>query len=181
MADHRQWSFCGFFGFSFNNGFEDLGIVWGRGSPIAALSSVQVPAVKNLLGMGSSLQEKTKKAMSKTKPAEHSYLGDCVSTERPSSSASTFSSLDIIAGSSKICKLAFSASVGRLSGLKVEYSDDKQLIHRAYTQEHEVWNCEVKGPIIAAKLTVGKTISTPEPFIDTVEMGCGDKNGEIPL
>lgn len=181
MADHCQWTFRGFFGFTFNNCFEDLGIVWGKDMHTAASSTVQEPAAKNLLGMGSSLQEKTRKAMSETKPSEHFYLGDCVSTGASSSSASTFSALDTIAGSSRICKLSFSVSAGRLSGLKVGYSDDKQLIHGAYTQDQEVWSCEVKAPIVAAKLTVGKTISAPEPFVDAVELVCGDENGELPL
>ena len=181
MADHRPWSFRGFFGFTFSDGFEDLGIVWGKDIPAAATSTVQMPPAKNLLGMGPSLQEKTKKAMSETKPTEHFYLGDCVLTGSPSSSANSFSALDAIVGFSKIRKMAFSASSGRLSGLKVEYSDGKQLTHGAYSQDQEVWNCEVKAPIVAAKLTVGKTMAMPDPFIDTVELVCGDENGELPL
>ena len=181
MADSRQWSFRGFFGFNFNEGFEDLGMVWSKDVPTAATSTVQVPAAKNLLGMGPSLQEKTKKAMSETKPIEHFYLGDCISTNPSSSSANTFSALDTISGSSKIRKLSFSVSAGRLSGLKIDYNDDKQLIHGAYTQDQEVWNCEVKAPIVAAKLTVGKTVSSLEPFVDTVELVCGDENGGLPL
>ncbi|KAI9653011.1 MAG: hypothetical protein M1829_001351 [Trizodia sp. TS-e1964] len=181
MADYRQWSFRGFFGFSFSDGFEDLGIVWGKDIPTATSSTVHMPPAKNLLGMGPLLQEKTKKAMSETKPAEHFYLGDCVSAGSPSSSANGFTALDTIVGSSKIHKISFSASARRLSGLKVEYSDNKQLTHGAYSPDQEVWNCEVKAPIVAAKLTVGKTISAPESFVDTVELVCGDNNGELPL
>ena len=70
--------------------------------------------------------------MSETKPSEHFYLGDCISTGSSSSSASTFSALDTIAGISRIRKLSFSVSAGKLGGLKIEYSDDKQLIHGAY-------------------------------------------------
>jgi hypothetical protein len=95
--------------------------------------------------------------------------------------SNSFSALDTIIGTLKITKLSFSASAGRLSGLKVEYSDSKQLIHGFYTEEREVWNCQLRGPIIAAKLTSGKTLAAPEPFIDTVELVCGDETGQLPL
>ena len=181
MADYHQWSFRGFFGFTFDEGFEDLGVVWGQDTATSATSTVQMSPAKNLLGMGSSLQEKTKKAMSESKPAEHFYLGDCVSTGATALPANSFSALDTIVAASKICKIAFSVSAGRLSGLKIEYSDGKQLTHGAYSQDREVWNCEVMAPIVAAKLTVGKTVRTPEPFVDTLELVCGDANGELPL
>ncbi|CAH0027028.1 unnamed protein product [Clonostachys rhizophaga] len=183
LTDLRQWSFRGFFGFTFDDGFEDLGIVWGKDVLKAATATVQAPAAKRFLGMGPSLQEKTKQALSGTSPAEHFYLGDCVSTGSQSTPTemNSFSALDTIVGTSKITKLSFSASAGRLSGLKVEYSDGKQLIHGAYAEEREVWNCQLRGPIIAAKLTSGKTITAPEPFIDTVELVCGDETGQLPL
>ncbi|KAJ4253321.1 hypothetical protein NW762_010476 [Fusarium torreyae] len=181
MQDDRQWSFRGLFGFTFTDGFEDLGVVWGKDKVTAATSTVQAPPAKNFLGMGPSLQEKTKKAMSESKPAEHFYLGDCVSTGSSSASVNTFNALDTIAASSQIRSLAFSVSAGRLCGLKVGYSDNKQLTHGVYSQDREVWHCEVKAPIVAAKLTVGKTVSTPEPFVDTVELVCGDENGALPL
>ncbi|KAF9768133.1 hypothetical protein IL306_014593, partial [Fusarium sp. DS 682] len=151
-----------------HDGFEDLGVVWGKDKPSAATSTIQAPPAKNFLGMGSVLQDKTRKAMTETKSAEHFYLGDCISTGSTASPTSSFSSVDNIAGSSKITKVSFSASAGRLCGLKIEYSDKKELRHGAYSEDREVWNCEVKTPIVAAKLTVGKTISYPEPFMDTV-------------
>ncbi|KAK6354949.1 hypothetical protein TWF696_004077 [Orbilia brochopaga] len=181
MADYRQWSFRGFFGFTFDDGFEDLGIVWGKDTPVAATSTVKMPPAKNLLGMGSSLQQKVKATMSETKPNEHFYLGDCVSTGPSSSPATSFSALDTINGSSKISRIAFSTSVGRLSGLKVKYSDEKQVTYGAYTQANEAWSCDVVAPIVAAKLTVGKTLSIPTPFVDSVELVCGDANGELPI
>jgi hypothetical protein len=182
MADHHQWSFRGFFGFTFTDSFEDLGVVWGKDIPTAATSTVQAPPAKNLLGMGPSLQEKTKKAMSGTKPAEHFYLGDCVSTGSSDASATSFSALEDIDGSSKIRNISFSISAGKLSGLKVEYSDDnpKALTHGVYF-ESQAWSCEVKAPIIAAQLTVAKTVKIPEPFVDAVELVCGEKDGELPL
>ncbi|KAI9653661.1 MAG: hypothetical protein M1829_001148 [Trizodia sp. TS-e1964] len=61
------------------------------------------------------------------------------------------------------------------------YSYNKQLTHGAYSLDQEVWNCKVKAPIAAAKLMVGKTISAPESFVDTVKLVCGDANGELPL
>ncbi|CAM1503263.1 Fc.00g080390.m01.CDS01 [Cosmosporella sp. VM-42] len=181
MTDYRQWSFRGFFGFTFDDGFEDLGIVWGKDIATAETRTVQMPPARNLLGMGLSLQQKTKAAMSESKPTEHFYMGDCISTGSPSSSATSFSALDTIDGSSKIRKIAFSVSTGRLSGLKVEYSDNTQVTHGAYSEASEPWNCDVKAPIVAAKLTVGKTLSTPAPFVDSVELVCGDANGELPL
>lgn len=181
MADYRQWSFRGFFGFTFDDGFEDLGVVWGRDVATAATNAVQMPPAKNLLGMGLSLQLKTKAVMSKSKPTEHFYLGDCISTGSSSSAASSFSALDGIVGSSKIRKIAFSVSSGRLSGLKVDYSDDNQTTHGAYSSTSEAWSCDVKSPIVAAKLTVGKTNDIPTPFVDSIELVCGDMNGELPL
>ncbi|KAF3926826.1 hypothetical protein ABW20_dc0101720 [Dactylellina cionopaga] len=181
MADHRQWSFRGFFGFTFCGGFEDLGIVWGKDTPMAATGTVQMPPAKNLLGMGSSLQQKIKTTMSETKPNEHFYLGDCVSTGSSSSPTNSFSALDTINGSSKIRKIAFSSSAGRLSGLRVDYSDEKQVTHGVYSQANEAWSCDVKAPIVAAKLTVGNTRSIPGPFVNSVELVCGDKNGQLPL
>ncbi|EGX45522.1 hypothetical protein AOL_s00169g128 [Orbilia oligospora ATCC 24927] len=181
MVDDRQWSFRGFFGFISDGGFEDLGIVWGKDIPMPATSTVKMPPAKNLLGMGSSLQQKTKTAMSATKPNEHFYLGDCVSTGSSSSLATSFSALDTIDGSSVIRKIAFSSSSGRLSGLKIKYSDDKQVTSGAYSQANEAWSCDVVAPIVAAKLTVGKTLSAPVPFVDSVELVCGDANGELPL
>jgi hypothetical protein len=181
MSDHRQWSFRGFFGFTFIDGFEHLGVVWGKDSPLGPSSTVQRPPAKNFLGLGSSLQGKTKKAMSETKPVDHFYLGDCVSTGSTSVSANSFSALDTIAGTSKMRQISFSVSAGRLIGLKVEYSDRVVLTHGIYTQDREVWNCEVKAPIIAAKLTVSKTVASPQPFVDSVELVCGDENGELPL
>jgi hypothetical protein len=181
MSGYRQWSFRGFFGFTFIDGFEHLGVVWGKDSPMGPTSTVQMPPAKNFLGMGSSLQERTRKAMSETKPAEHFYLGDSISTGSTSSSVNSFSALDTIAGSSKISQISFSISAGRLVGLKVEYSDKAILIHGVYTQDQEVWNCNVKAPIVAAKLTVSKTVSSPEPFVDSVELVCGDENGGLPL
>jgi hypothetical protein len=181
MADHRQWSFRGFFGFTFTDGFEDLGVIWGKDVQTAATSTVQMPPVKNLLGMSSGLQAKAKKAMSETKPTEHFYLGDCITTGSTSSPSNTFSALDDIVGSSKITKMAFSVSRGGLAGLRIDYGDNRYLEHGAYSKDKETWSCEVKAPIIAAKLTVGKTISTPEPFVDTVELVCGEENGDLPL
>ncbi|KAM0548474.1 hypothetical protein ACHAPJ_009960 [Fusarium lateritium] len=181
MQGDRQWSFRGFFGFTFADGFEDLGAVWGKDKITASTSTVQAPPAKNFLGMGSSLQEKTKKTMAESKPAEHFYLGDCVSTGSSSASVNTFSALDTIVASSHIRSLAFSVSAGRLCGLKVGYSDNKQLTHGVYSQDREVWHCEVKEPIVAAKLTVGKTVSNPEPLVDTVELVSGDEKGALPL
>ncbi|KAK6497175.1 hypothetical protein TWF506_004650 [Arthrobotrys conoides] len=181
MADYRQWSFRGFFGFALDDGFEDLGIVWGKDVPMPATSTVKMPPAKNLLGMGSSLQKKVKTVMSETKPNEHFYLGDCVSTGSSSSSATSFSALDTIDGSSVIRKIAFSSSSGRLSGLKIKYSDEKQVTSGAYSQANEAWSCDVVAPIVAAKLTVGKNLSSPVPFVDSVELVCGDANGELPL
>lgn len=181
MADYSSWSFRGFFGFSFAEGFEDLGVVWGKDIITAANSSVQRPPAKNLLKMGPTLQEKTRMAMSESKPAEHFYLGDCVNTGAAYAGMSSFSALDTISGDSRISSMAFSVSAGRLSGLKIGYSDGKQVIHGAYTQDREMWGCEVKAPIIAAKLTVAKTVTMTEPFVDTVELVCGEANGELPL
>ncbi|VUC29193.1 unnamed protein product [Clonostachys rosea] len=182
LTDLRQWSFRGFFGFTFDDGFEDLGIVWGKDVQKTA-ATVQAPTTKNFLGMGPSLQEKTRQAMSGTSPAEHFYLGDCVSTGTQTTPAdnNSFSALDTIVGTSKINKLSFSASAGRLGGLKVEYNDGKQLSHGPFSEEKEVWNCQLKGPIVAAKLTSGKTLTAPEPFIDSVELVCGDETGQLPL
>ncbi|KAM5344892.1 hypothetical protein ACJ41O_010754 [Fusarium nematophilum] len=181
MADYRQWSFRGFFGFVFDDGFEDLGVVWSKDTaPTAATSTVQMPPAKNLLGMGSSLQQKAKAEMSETKSSEHFYLGDCVSTGSPSA-ATSFSALDTIDGTSKMSKISFSVSAGRLGGLKVEYSDGKQATHGAYSQASEAWSCDVKAPVVAAKLTVGTTRSNPAPFVDSVELVCGDANGGLPL
>lgn len=181
MSDHRQWSFHGFFGFQFTTGFEDLGVIWGKDSAPSTTAAIQMPPAKNFLGMGSSLQAKTKKAMSDTKPSEHFYLGDCVSTGSLHSPVNSFTALDIIASSSQMGKISFSVSTGRLSRLKIVYVDGKQLTQGAYSQIQEAWSCEVKAPIIAAKLTVGKTINTPELFIDSVELVCGDKTGQLPL
>lgn len=181
MADDRQWSFRGFFGFSFTDGFEDLGIVWGKDLPTAATNTVQVPPAKNLLGMSASLQERTKKAMSESKPSEHFYLGDCISTGAGSAPFTSFSALDTIDGSSKIRKLSFRSSAGKLIGLKVEYNDNKEAVHGAFASEGKVWDCDVKGSIVAAKLTVAKTATATVPWVDTVELVCGDQDGALPL
>ena len=182
MADHRQWSFRGFFGFTFTDGFEDLGIIWGRDEHTAATSTVQMPPVKNLLGMSSGLQAKARRAMAETKPNEHFYLGDCVTTGSASPPSNTFSALDDIIGTSRITKMSFCVSRGGLAGLRVDYGDNKSLEHGAYSRDRgPAWSCEVKAPIIAAKLTVGKTITTPEPFVDAVELVCGEENGDLPL
>ncbi|KAK6526634.1 hypothetical protein TWF694_005215 [Orbilia ellipsospora] len=181
MANHRQWSFRGFFGFAFHGGFEDLGVVWGKDPPMTATSAVQMPPAKNLLGMGSLLQQKIKTAMSETKPNEHFYLGDCVNTGPSSLPVTSFSALDIIDGHSKICKIAFSSSAGRLSGLMVNYSNGQEVAYGAYSQVSEAWTCNVEAPIVAAKLTVGKTRGLSALFIDSVELVCGDANGKLPL
>ncbi|KAF3920239.1 hypothetical protein AA313_de0207552 [Arthrobotrys entomopaga] len=185
MADYRQWSFRGFFGFTSDDGFEDLGIVWGKDIAVAATSTVQMPLTKNLLGMGSSLQLKVKKMMmSGTKLTEHFYLGQCVSTGAAPGTPFI------------IRNIAFSSSTGRLSGLKIKYSDEKEVIHGAYTPANEAQRCDVTGPIIAAKLTVAETKNTYTwsrsnsqiqyrtpymSFVDSVELVCGDENGKLPL
>jgi hypothetical protein len=181
MADHRQWSFRGFFGFTFTDGFEDLGIVWGKDTPTAATSTIQLPPARNLLKMSPSLQEKAKKSMSVTKPTEHFYMGDCVSIGSSSTSPKTFSAVDGIAGTSRISKIGFCVSASRLCGLRVEYDDGKNVEHGAYSKDKDPWICEVKSPIVAAKLTVGKTSNHTEPFVDTVELVCGEEDGSLPL
>lgn len=181
MADYLQWSFRGFFGFIFDNGFEDLGVVWGRDTVVAATNAVQTPPAKHLLGMSPALQQKAKAAMSKTSPTQHFYLGDCVNTSTSASAANSFSALDTIDGSSRITKIAFSVSTGGLSGLKVDYSDNKQVTQGAYTEVNKTWDSIVKAGIVAVKLTAAKTRSTPTPFIDSVELICGDAEGRLPL
>ncbi|KAF5539435.1 hypothetical protein FMEXI_8924 [Fusarium mexicanum] len=181
IADYNQWSFRGFFGFTFDDGFEDLGVVWGKDIAASATSSIPRPPAKHLLGMGSSLQEKTKQAMGETKPAEHFFLGDCITTGSSTVTFNSFSALDTISGSSKINKIAFSTSAGKLGGLRVTYDDSKQVTHGAFSMAHDPWTCEVKFPIIAAKVTVGRTSTSPAPFIDSVELVCGNTNGELPL
>ncbi|RYN29788.1 hypothetical protein AA0112_g7086 [Alternaria arborescens] len=181
MADHSQWSFRGFFGFTFADGFEDLGVIWGKDISPEQTNAVPRAPTNNLLKMGPSLQEKTKKVMSETKPTESFYLGDCVSTGIASSTVTTFSSLDTISAASKINKISFCRSSGSLSGLKVDYTDGKNATHGAYDEKLEPWSCEVKAPIVAAKLSVSKTISKPNPFLDTVELVCGEANGGLPI
>jgi hypothetical protein len=95
------------------------------------------------------LQKKTRKAKSETEPTEHCYLGDSVSTGATSFPANSFSALDTIDGSSKI-SMSFSFSAGRLSGVKIDYSDNKHLTHGVCSSDKEAWNCEVKVPIVAA-------------------------------
>ncbi|KAF5672034.1 hypothetical protein FHETE_3906 [Fusarium heterosporum] len=181
MADYRQWSFRGFFGFTFDEGFEDIGIVWGKDIPVSVTSTIQRPPAKNLLGMGVSLQQKTKNAMSKTSPTEHFYMGDCVVTGSTSSTANSFSALDTIDATSAISKIAFCTSAGRLSGLRVYYSDGKEVEHGVFVSGNDPWSCDVRAPVVAAKLTVAKTRSTPVPFVDSVELVCGNEDGELPL
>jgi hypothetical protein len=181
MADYSQWSFRGFFGFTFADGFEDLGVIWGKDISPEQTNAVPRAPTNNLLNMGPSLQEKTKKIMAETKPTESFYLGDCVSTGTTSSTVTTFSSLDKISAASKINKISFCRSSGILSGLKVDYTDGKNATLGAYDEKLEPWSCEVKAPIIAAKLSVSKTISKPNPFLDTVELVCGEANGGLPI
>ena len=182
MTESRQWSFRGFFGFTFAEGFEDLGVIWGQDPPAAAATSaVQKMPAKHLLGLGAALQQEIKEGMAETKAIEHFYLGDCVSTGVTSGPVTSFSVVNSITGTSKIRKLGFSLSAGRLSGLRVNYNDDTEVEHGAYSQDTEIWACEVKAPIVAAKITAAKTVTHTEPFIDSVELVCGDENGEMPL
>lgn len=181
MTEHSQWSFRGFFGFVSGYGFEDLAIVWGRDNGMVATNPIQPASSKNFLGMSSTLQRKVKAVMSESKPADHFYLGDFVSTQSPTTSAPTpFCALDDIGRSSKISRIAFSSSSGRLGGLSVIYDDGKRVIHGAFAQTNETWEADVRGPVVAVKLSVGRTLGAPLPFVDSIELVCGDSNGLLP-
>lgn len=183
MLDHRQWSFRGFFGFYFDGTFESLGVIWGRDDAAGTTSRAQPPSAKNLLGMSPSLQEKTRKAMSTSRPDEHFYVGGFVRTgaATTATSVTSFSALESIGASAKITELSFSSASSRLTGLKVVYSDGTSLIHGAYLETNGTWSCKVNSPIVAAKVTVAKTKDFTEPFVDTVELVCGNESGELPL
>ncbi|KAJ5547188.1 hypothetical protein N7494_004773 [Penicillium frequentans] len=192
--DDQPWTLRGFFGYAHKNRLISLGVVWGKDSFVPVPNSLlEQPMCRNLLGMSEAMQKDVLGHMVRLRNRSKFIMSDFVSTGISSDKTVIFNALSDVESTWTIAKLGFATASsgqgkGRLSGLKVFYTNGKTLSYGAYPQKDEeaAWVCDVNSPIVTAKLVTTKPTGDNQDipqtsFINSVEfILAADNLGQLP-
>ncbi|KAJ5263841.1 hypothetical protein N7478_011446 [Penicillium angulare] len=187
-CDDQPWTLRGFFGFADNEHLTSLGVVWGKDSFVPTLNSLlPSPLCRNLLGMNQAMQKDVLGHMARLQNRNKFIMGDFVATGISSEKPVLFNALTDVESTWTIAKLGFATAnsgpgQGKLSGLKVSYTNGRSLKYGAYPEKDEdaSWVCEVNSPIVTAKLVTTKPTHNSS-FINSVEfILAADNLGQLP-
>ena len=163
--------------------FLSLGVVWGKDTFIPVPpETMAYPLAKSFMSLNTQLQKKIQ-TISKTSKGDFKsnfYLGSTV-TANIAGTPKVFNALDMIDVTWKIRKISFSARGDQLSGLTTTYQNGKELPLGIFGEgTRVVWETEVDSDLHIAKITAGKTASSPSAHIDTVEFIKAGYDGQLP-
>ncbi|KAJ5080927.1 hypothetical protein N7456_013637 [Penicillium angulare] len=187
-GDDQPWTLRGFFGFADNVRLLSLGVVWGKDSFVPTPNSLlPSPLCRNLLGMNQAMQKDVLGHMVRLQNRNKFIMGDFVFTDITSTKPVIFNALTDVESTWTIAKLGFATAnsgpgKGRLSGLKVLYTNGRSLKYGAYPEKDEEasWVCDVNSPIVTAKLVTTKPVDGSS-FINSVEfILAADNLGQLP-
>ncbi|KAI9163802.1 hypothetical protein HJFPF1_05429 [Paramyrothecium foliicola] len=180
--DGGHWSLRGFFTFSQKTAEHPsgalctLGVVWSKETFVPIPAAAQSPPIcKSFLSLGPKLQENVRRFKTLKEYASYAdkfLLGMSAAAEAGDTlpvddTVTPFNALDTIDLNWTIRSITFASKEGKLTGLKVLYTNGQELKHG--NVDREVWTCEVKSDLVIAKLTAGRATQGGPGFIDTIE------------
>ena len=161
-----------------------LGVVWSKDTFVPLLSPPISPPLltASFLALSPALRDSVSRFKTVKSYAHFGgrfLLGAAATAKGVRGNGGTaFNALDRIDLDWEIKAIAFAAKEGGmgLAGLKVVYTNGRELVHGVL--EREVWRCEVRSGLVVVKITAGRAQAGGKGAVDTVEFVRAEEEGK---